>query len=386
MHKKREEIARAKRVVVKIGSRVLVQKTGRPDARRIRAIVKGLASLHRRGCDVAFVTSGAIGAGMEALRLRERPKTLPELQMCAAVGQTRLMGRYEDLFAAEGIKIGQILLTRDDLKNRTRHLNARNTMMSLFRHRIIPVVNENDVVAVDEIKLGDNDVLASLAAILVDADALVLLTTADGLRAPAGGGKTRRVSLLEELSADTMSFVSGKGSSLSTGGMATKLEAAANAARVGIPSIIADGRKPHTLAGIFEGRDVGTLMAAAGRGTSACLSRRKRWIAFFHRTEGTLVVDAGAGIALTEKGRSLLPIGVKEVEGSFPAGVVLNIRTAGGELIARGLTEYASEEIQKIKGHKTSEIKTILGSRDYDEIIHRDNMVLLKAPKQGETA
>ncbi|MGD9875097.1 MAG: glutamate 5-kinase [Kiritimatiellia bacterium] len=384
MQKRREEFARARRVVVKVGSRVLVQKTGRPDARRIRALVKGLAALHRRGCDVAFVTSGAIGTGMEALGLKERPTTLPELQMCAAVGQTRLMSRYEDLFAAEGIKIGQILLTRDDLKNRTRHLNARNTMMSLFRHRIIPVVNENDVVAVDEIKLGDNDVLASLAAILVDADALVLLTTTDGLREPVGGGKTRRVSMLEELSADTMSFVSGKGSSLSTGGMATKLQAAANAARVGIPSVIADGRKPHALAHIFEGRDTGTLMAAAGRGTDAYLSRRKRWIAFFHRTDGAVVVDDGASTALINKGRSLLPIGVKEVEGTFPAGVAVNIRRLDGELIARGLTEYSSAEILKIKGRKTSEIKAILGSRDYDEIVHRDNMVLLKTPKQGE--
>lgn len=386
MQKKREEFARARRVVVKVGSRVLVQKTGRPDMRRIRALVKGLAALHRRGCDVAFVTSGAIGTGMEALGLKERPTALPELQMCAAVGQTRLMGRYEDLFAAEGIKIGQILLTRDDLKNRTRHLNARNTMMSLFRHRIIPVVNENDVVAVDEIKLGDNDVLASLVAILVDADALVLLTTTDGLREPVAGGKTRRVPLLEELSADTLSFVSGKGSSLSTGGMATKLQAAANAARVGIPSVIADGRKPLTLKHIFEGRDTGTLMAAAGRGTEVYLSRRKRWIAFFHRTSGTLDVDDGASAALINKGRSLLPIGIKAVEGSFPAGVVVNIRRMDGELIARGLTEYSSEEILKIKGRKTSEIKGILGARDYDEVVHRDNMVLLKTPKQGENA
>ncbi|NCC50042.1 MAG: glutamate 5-kinase [Spartobacteria bacterium] len=380
----RYKLTQARRIVVKVGSRVLVQQSGRPEMRRIRTLVKDLAWLRHQGCDVVLVSSGAVGAGMEALGIKRKPTNLPDLQMAAAVGQNRLMARYDKLFSEEGCLIGQVLLTHDVLNNRVRHLNARNTMLNMFRHGIIPIVNENDVIAADEIKLGDNDVLASLVALLTQADVLVLLSTTDGLRAPTSASRTRRVSFLEGVNEASLSLAVGKGSDLSSGGMATKLQAAQTAAKGGVLTVLADGRKPGILRRIRAGEDVGTLIALPGE-RNADLSGRKRWIAFFHRACGSIVVDEGAGRALEEKGKSLLPIGIREVQGEFPVGAVVNVKDAAGRLIARGLTEYASSDIVKIMGRRTSEISAILGRKDYDEVIHRDNMVLMKLEK-GEIA
>jgi len=382
--KNREKLTQAHRIIVKVGSRVLVQPSGRPEMRRMRSLVKDLAWLHQQGCDVVLVSSGAVGAGMEALGIKRKPTNLPDLQMAAAVGQNRLMARYDQLFSEENCIIGQVLLTHDVLNNRVRHLNARNTMLNMLRHRIIPVVNENDVIAADEIKLGDNDVLASLVALLTQADLLVLLSTTDGLREPASTGRTRRVSFLEGVTEEALQLAVGKGSNLSTGGMATKLQAAQTAAKGGIFTVLADGRKAGMLRQIYAGKDVGTLIALPGD-RSADLTGKKRWIAFFHRASGSIFVDEGAGRALENKGKSLLPIGIREVRGEFPVGSVVNINRLDGTLIARGLTEYASSDIEKIKGHKTSEISHILGRKDFDEVIHRDNMVLMKLEK-GEIA
>jgi glutamate 5-kinase len=313
----RKALAKARRIVVKIGSRVLVQSSGRPDLRRIKGLVKDIAQLRKGGREVVVVSSGAIGTGMQALGMKTRPDALPELQMAAAVGQSRLMAHYDKLFSAERCRVGQVLLTHDDLKDRQRHLNARNTMMALLRNGIVPIVNENDVVSVDEIKFGDNDLLAALVALLIEADLLVLLTTVDGFRAPAGKGKTQRVSLLKGVTAEELKHAVGKGSDLSTGGMGSKLQAANMVAKVSAPVVIADGRKPKILSKILKGEDTGTLIAAEQGGAGAVLGGRKRWIAFFHKPQGTLVADDGARDAIEKKGRSLLPIGIREVEGHF---------------------------------------------------------------------
>jgi len=373
----RSTVQTARRIVVKIGSRVLVTNTGRPDLPRIKSLVKELAKLRKAGREVVVVSSGAIGCGVDALKLKTRPTSLPELQMAAAVGQTRLMSFYDKFFAAGKCRVGQVLLTHDDLRDRRRHLNARNTMMALLRNGIIPIVNENDVVAVDEIKFGDNDKLAALVALLIEADLLILLTTVDGFQAPGKGGRMRRVPILKSVTDEELQHAQGKGSHLSTGGMASKLQAANMVARVSAPVVIANGRKAGVLGSVLRGADTGTLIAADAAGTQTMLAGRKRWIAFFHRAQGAIIVDDGARAAIETKGRSLLPIGIRNVDGSFAAGTVVNVRTVSGVLFACGVVDYSSDQIRKIMGHRTDEIAGILGSKDYDEVIHRDNMVVL---------
>ncbi len=264
--KLRQGIPDARRVVVKIGSRVLVQKTGRPEHRRIRGLVGELARIRQSGVELVVITSGAIGAGMEALGMSERPALLPDLQMAAAVGQCRLMTAYDKLFAAKKCKVGQVLLTHDDFNHKIRLANARRTMENMLRHRVIPIVNENDVVADEEIradiKLGDNDFLASLVVKMIRADLLVILSTTDGLRAPGFNGKTKRVPFLERIDRQTLSMVTGQKGNLSKGGMGSKLRAAQAAAHAGCHVVIADGRKPANVSKIMRGADVGTFIMA----------------------------------------------------------------------------------------------------------------------------
>jgi len=266
--KYRELITDVRRVVVKIGSRVLVQKTGRPDLRRMLALAADIARIRRSGRDVVVVTSGAIGTGMEALGMKERPKLLPELQMAAAVGQCRLMSRYDDLFSRLGLKVAQILLTHDDFHHKIRLTNARRTMETLMRHEVIPIINENDAVADEEIKadlaLGDNDLLASLVVKMIRADMLILLTTVDGLRESFGKGQSRRIRYVETITPKTLALVTGGASALSKGGMTTKLNAAHSVAQAGCISVIADGRQAGVLTSIMNGEDTGTLVLASG--------------------------------------------------------------------------------------------------------------------------
>ena len=266
--KYRQVMTDVRRVVVKIGSRVLVQKTGRPDVRCMKRLAGELAALQRSGREVAVVTSGAIGAGMEALGMKERPISLPDLQMAAAVGQTRLMCRYDEFFAAQGCKVGQVLLTHDDFHHKVRLVNARRTLENLLRNRVIPIINENDVVADEEIKadlaLGDNDLLAALVVRLIRADLLVMLTTVDGVRQTDGDGRSRRIGYIESITPKTFAVVTGQKSNLSKGGMASKLQAARLAARAGSSVMIANGRQGGVLTRIIKGDDVGTLILAAG--------------------------------------------------------------------------------------------------------------------------
>jgi glutamate 5-kinase len=375
----RETLAAARRVVIKVGTRVLVSAGGRPDPGRLKSLVGELSALHQSGKEIVLVTSGAIGTGMEALQLKRRPKNLPDLQMCAAVGQSRLMSIYESLFQAQGITVGQVLLTYDDLQNRLRHLNARNTMRTMLSRRIIPVVNENDAVSVDEIRVGDNDILASLVGLLVDAEVLVLLSTTDGLRRDGARGKTERVPHIEAVTAKELDLVFGKQSDLSTGGMKSKLQAAQTLVRAGGLAVIADGRKSTTLARLFSGADEGTLIGKVDsvRAAGKPQRDRQRWLAFFQRAKGSIVVDDGARAAIENSGKSLLPIGVKRLEGSFSRGSVVSIRAVDGVLIAQGLVEFSSDELARIKGRRSGEIESVLGCKDVEEVVHRDNMVLL---------
>jgi glutamate 5-kinase len=374
--KERDAVKSARRIVVKIGSRVLVQRTGRPDTRRMRSLVADLVALRKGDREVVMVSSGAVGAGVEALGLSARPTTIPDLQMAAAVGQSRLMATYDQLFGRHRCRIAQVLLTHDDLKNRERHLNTRNTIMNLLRHDVIPIVNENDVVATEEIKFGDNDMLAALVSILVPTDLLIMLSSTDGLRAPSGGGRTRRVPHLKKITRKARELADGKADSLTTGGMSAKLDAASAAAKAGVPVVIANGRRDGVLREILEGKDAGTLIADHDA-PQTDLDSRKRWIAFFHRAQGTIDIDAGASRALVDQGKSLLPIGIVKVEGNFAIGSLVNVKSREGALLARGLVYYSSDDIRRIKGRKTTEISKILGTRNYDEVIHRDNMVLL---------
>jgi glutamate 5-kinase len=360
----RNTLKNAKRIVVKAGSKVLVQSTGRPNSRRLKLLIGELAQFQNSGGELAFVSSGAVGAGLAALGMKTRPKAMPDLQMAAAVGQLRLMGVYDDLFRKNDCRIGQVLLTYDALKHRERHLNARNTLLNLIAHRIVPVINENDAISTEEIQFGDNDILAALVAILIDADALILLSTTDGLREPDGKGKTRRVSHIEEVDDAVLGLIDDKQDHLSTGGMASKLQSAQIAAHNGIPVVIANGRKTGALGRILQGQDEGTLLfPKAGN-----ISKRKRWIAFFNRPEGHLVVDDGAAAALG-KGKSLLPVGIKSVEGTFKTGAMVSIQSLASDTLARGLVEYSSDDIDAIKGRKTT--------GKSGEVIHRNNMVML---------
>jgi glutamate 5-kinase len=376
----RSALVQSRRIVVKVGSRVLVQRSGRPDVRRVASLVHDLAALRTSGREVVLVSSGAIACGLEAMGLRHRPEDLPTLQMAAAVGQNRLMALYDRLFADARCRIGQVLLSHADLENRQRHLNARHCLRKLLDHGVIPVVNENDAVATDEIKFGDNDALASRTAMLLEADLLVLLTTVDGFHAPGADGRDHTVRCLPCVDESALSHATGKGSPLSTGGMASKLGAAAEAAQTGTHVVIANGRKGGTLQKILSGRPVGTWLPA---GSPNALNLRRRWVMFFHRPpRGILTVDDGARRAILG-GKSLLAVGLRAVEGRFAPGDLVEVRDLLGNPVARGLASYSHIAVLAFRGLRTSEIREKFGAGIPDEIIHCDNLVLDPAALRG---
>jgi glutamate 5-kinase len=358
---------------------VLVQRNGRPDIRLMAALVAGIAALRREGRDVIVVSSGAIASGLQALGMKKKPDDLPTLQMAAAVGQSRLMAAYDQLFTRRKCRIGQVLLTHDDLEHRRRHLNARNTMLKLLAHGVIPIVNENDVVSVDEIKFGDNDALASRSAMLVEADLLVLLTTVNGFHATDAKGRSRRVPFLADVNADTLAHTRGKGSAFSTGGMASKLTSAAEAARMGTTVVIANGRQDGILQDVVAGANVGTLIpaSAADSASTGAWNQRRRWVAFFHHARGRITVDDGARDALLKRGKSLLPVGVRDVSGDFAPGDLVEILDLAGQRIAQGLTEFSSTETRLLKGLQTDRIREQLGADASGVVVHRDNLVVV---------
>lgn len=364
-----------RRVVVKVGSSLL---TG-PEARGLRTrFVTGLAAqiraLQEEGREAAVVTSGAIASGLAELGWRRRPVEVPRLQALAAVGQSNLMHAYESSFRRHGLKVAQVLLTHDDLSNRRRFTNARNTLTELFRSRIVPVVNENDTVAVREIKFGDNDELAALLCDLVDADLLVLLTDAEGLHweDPRVNPRAGLVREVRQWSADLDRLAGAAGSRVGTGGMASKLAAARRLTAGGIPVAVAPGRCTRVLLRLLAGEPVGTLFHPRG----PRLTARKRWLSGGVQPRGDLIVDEGAERALRERHTSLLPSGIREVRGHFAQGDPVRILGPGGREIGRGVTNYASSELEKIRGRRSQEIVEVLGYKMYDEAVHRDHMAL----------
>ncbi len=363
----REFLARAGRMVVKVGTNALTAHHGRLDEQYAADLSRQISELLAGGLDVTLVSSGAIGAGIAELDLPRRPKTLPMLQATAAIGQGQLMRTFHDAFAAFDVKVAQILVTRDDFHDRARYLNIRNTIAALAEHGALPIINENDTVSVDELRFGDNDLIAALVANLIDADLLVLLTDVDGF---LRGGQV--VPLLEQIDETALAHAGAAGSGLGSGGMRSKLEAVRTAGRGGAAGIIANAGEPNVLARLLAGEELGTACLPARRRMSA----RRRWIGHAARTAGRIAIDDGAVAALLKRGKSLLPSGIRAVEGRFGKGANVAIIDRAGEVIARGLTNYSSEQIERIKGLKTSQIAKALGDRPYDAVVHRNNMTL----------
>ena len=363
----RAALTNAKRVVVKIGSRLLAESP----ASRPAAIADQLVELRKRNVEALVVSSGAIALGMRRLGIATRPHELPALQAAAAVGQSRLMQHWEHAFAAHGIAIGQVLVTHDDLGDRKRFLSARQTLRALLDHGVVPIINENDTVATEEIKFGDNDQLAALVVNLVSADALIILTDVEGVRDANGV----RMPIVRDIDREAEPVAGPSSSGVGSGGMASKVVSARVVTRTGVPAIVAPGREPDVIARVLAGADVGTLFVPPPR--TASLSARKHWIAYGAKPVGKLVVDDGAARAVKEGGKSLLPAGIKSVEGDFDLGETVSIVNSSGVELARGLVAYPAGELRKISGLQSAAIEARLGYKSTDEAIHRDDLVIL---------
>ncbi len=357
---RREMLKDVTRLVVKLGTGVLTDSRKQPDLAQMEQLVAQVAEQQRAGREIVLVTSGAVGAGMGVLGFERRPAGLAELQACAAVGQSRLMTTYEQLFARFDLRVAQVLLTHDDLEHHERHLNARNTLVTLLGHRVVPIINENDAVSFTEIKFGDNDALSALVASLLPADLLVILTTVDGVIENFGKANPRTIPLVDHIGSRIQALAGGTASATAVGGMASKIEAAKIVTRSGIPLVIASGRKKRVLASVLAGAEEGTLFLA--RPTK--LRGRQRWIAFFHHPQGALFVDDGAKQALRDGGKSLLPPGVARCDGDFAAGDVVRVCDLNGTEFARGIAGFSAAQIRARNLHRV-------------EVVHRDNLVVL---------
>jgi glutamate 5-kinase len=348
------------RVVVKLGTGVLTDSRKQPDLAQLEQLVAQVAAQRKAGREIVLVTSGAVGAGMGVLGYEKRPNELAELQACAAVGQSRLMAIYEKLFGQFDLHVAQVLLTHDDLEHHERHLNARNTLVTLLGRGVVPIINENDAISFTELKFGDNDKLSALVASLLPADLLLILTTVDGVIENFGRANPKTISIIEHIDGAIEKLAGGTDSATAVGGMRSKVEAAKIAVRSGIPLVIGSGKKKNLLARVIAGEDEGTLFVPQ----PTKLQGRKRWIAFFHHPKGALFVDEGAKQALREKGKSLLPPGIARCEGDFTAEDVVRICDLDGTEFARGIAAFGSQEIKA---------RTLLRV----EVVHRDNLVIL---------
>lgn len=371
---RREVFQTARTVIVKVGTNVLSGEGDAIDPTAFGRLAGQLARIRATGRDVVLVSSGAVGAGLEPLGLTERPTDLPTLQAAAAAGQARLMAKYGEAFAAEGLPVAQLLLTAADFADRRRYLNIRHTLLSLFHLGAVPIVNENDTVSVEEIRFGDNDRLASLLANLVEAPLLVVLSIADGLydRDPADPA-AERIGLVERWDDGLLDLVAATKSRLGTGGMGSKLRAIKAATSVGEPVILADGRSPDVLDRVAAGEPVGTLFLAE----SDQIAAWKRWVGYANRPQGRITVDDGAALAVVDGGNSLLAAGIVSVSGEFAAGDGVAIADAAGREFARGLTNYSSEDVAAIAGMRADAAEETLGDLPYASVVHRDNLVLL---------
>jgi len=370
----RKELLRpVKRLVVKAGSGVLTGKNGL-NMRVINDLTNDICGLRRKGIEVILVSSGAVASGLKKIGLARRPESMSKLQAIAAVGQSSLMMAYEKAFGRHRQKVAQILITRDDLNNRRRYLNARNTILTLLSWNIVPIINENDTVVVDELKFGDNDNLSAMVINLTESHLLINLTDIDGLfdMDPRTNKDARLIPRIEKVNRGVMRYASSIPGFLGTGGMASKIKSARKASLGGVPTIIANGLKQGVLKEIFSGKEIGTLFMPQ----ETALCGRKHWIAFTRSTKGTLIIDKGAGDAIREKGKSLLPSGIKEVRGGFSQGDSVVLRDEDNRELAVGMVNYQSGDIKKIMGLKSTEIESMLGYKHDDEVIHRDNLVL----------
>lgn len=372
----RKELLKAvKRIVIKIGSRVLTDSNGALDMGVIGRICAEIAFLHQQGLEVIVVSSGAIAAGRCELGLVGKPRTIPHKQAAAAVGQTRLMQAYESSLAPNNLKVAQVLLTSEDLVSRQRFLNARATIDALLGFGIIPIINENDTVVVDEIKFGDNDNLSALVTNVAEAHLLLILTDIEGFYSadPHTNADAVLIPLIKNITREIERAAGGSGSNVGTGGMYTKVAAAKKAGKNGIATIMVSGKRNGIITAAIQGEEVGTLFLPSGTG----INRRKHWIAYTLKPSGLIVVDDGARNALLKQGKSLLPSGVVKVEGKFERGACVRLCGIDNVEFARGLSDYSSVESTRLVGCNSSEIEKVLGYNYGDVIVHRDNMVLL---------
>ena len=360
-----------KRVVIKIGTSILTESSGSISGSILESLVGEVCSLLSEGHEVLLVTSGAIGAGIKELNWEKRPEDIRKKQAAAAVGQVSLMQTYQNLFRNRGVHVAQVLLTRGDFDDRKRYLNARSTLLALLELGVVPIINENDTVSVEEIRFGDNDKLSALVAAKIDSDLLIILSDVDGLLMTVGKEK-EIVPVVPEITSEIEKLAwKGSDSGQGTGGMASKIEAAKVATQSGVTMVVANGSRPGVLSDIVEGKSVGTKFVSA-----KSLSAKQRWILFGALPKGEIAVDEGAARALRESKKSLLAAGILKVEGHFRKGEIVKIRS-GEEEIARGVASFSSDEIEKVKGKKSGEIREILGSSNSSEIVHRDSLVLL---------
>jgi glutamate 5-kinase len=370
----RQIVKDAKRVVVKIGTGALTGTGGHFHRERFEALSDEVA-LAAEGRELVVVSSGAIALGVERLGFKGRPSDIPGKQACAAVGQSRLMQAYEEAFAKRGRVVAQVLLTHDDVQDRRRYLNARNALRRLLAERAIPIINENDTVSVDELKFGDNDALAGLVAALVEADALIVMSDVEGLCTadPTRDPKAELLTQVEAITPEVLALAGASASAVGTGGMATKVRAAAQATQVGVACVITSGRVSGRLTTVLQGKEVGTLFEPQLSRRSA----RRAWIAHAVHPRGRLVVDDGARKAVLEAKKSLLPSGIRSVEGEFSVGDPVELVGLDGTSFAKGLVAYASEELKRIAGKKSAQIEQVLGYRSLDEAVHRDDLAVL---------
>jgi glutamate 5-kinase len=361
-------------VVVKIGTNALTNATGRFNRAHFEALSEDLLWA-AEGRELVVVSSGAIALGVERLGLPARPKDIPGKQACAAVGQSRLMLAYEEAFGRADRRVAQVLLTHEDVQDRRRYLNVKHTLERLLEVGVVPVINENDTVSVDELKFGDNDTLASLVAGVVEAEVLVVLSDVEGLYTadPRKDPQAKLMNQVDTVTPELLALAGGSGSTVGTGGMATKVRAAARVAERGIGCVITSGAVPGRLRAVLQGEAVGTFFMPSETRRSA----RMGWIAHALRPKGRLTVDAGAREAIVNGKRSLLPSGVKQVEGDFGRGDPVDLVDAQGTVFARGLSAYEGSELRRIAGRKSSDIESILGYRYIDEAVHRDDLAVL---------
>jgi len=378
---RKDLLKQVKRIVIKVGSGVLTSAGGL-NMTVIDDLTTEICTLKKEGFEVLLVSSGAIASGLKKIGMSKRPQSVSQQQAMAAVGQSSLIMAYEDAFERHGHKVAQILLTRDDLTHRRRYLNARNTLFTLLSWNIVPIINENDTVVVDEIKFGDNDNLSAMVTNLTESQLLINLTDIDGLfdKDPRNHDDAKLIDVVEKADRKIMRYASSIPGFLGTGGMASKIKAARKVALRGVPAIIANGLKPGILDLIFSGKEEGTLFLPG----ETTLCSRKHWIAFTKSPKGEIVIDRGAERAILKKGKSLLPSGMVEVRGRFSLGNSVLLLNEAGDQIAVGMVNYHSGDIRKIMGAKSAEIESRLGFKHDDEVIHRDNLVLAELMEAGD--